>query len=197
MKEIIPGIFTWEYYDFTKRYFFNGFYLRDGQVFIDPPKMDPYETMEIARLGAPKVIILTNKDHVRETEHYRNYFKTNPRVMINELDKPHVNIKIDRTFQDGDRLPGNMKAVHITGNKSPGETALYFEKQKTILLGDALIGHPQGTLNLMPAEKYADVNKAKESLKILLNLDFKHVLVGDGTHVLEGWRKVLEGFLSR
>ncbi|MBI4020297.1 MAG: hypothetical protein HY367_03110 [Candidatus Aenigmarchaeota archaeon] len=195
LKEILPGIFTWEHYVVSKGILINGFYLKKEQVFLDPPKMDPYELLEIGRLGAPKDIIITNRDHARDAEHYRSYFKTRPRIWINEAEKEAAAIQIDKTFRHKEKLPGNIFAMQVENNKATGETALWLEKHKALVFGDALIGAPPGELNLLP--RLQPSKEAREGVRPLLGLDFSHVLVAHGAHIIGDGRKVIEGFLSR
>ncbi len=87
-------------------------------------------------------------------------------------------------------------AIHLRHMKSPGESALLLKQDKGyLILGDALIGKPPGELRLLPAEKFADVNKAKESLTRLLDYEYEAILTGDGASILSGgkdavWRAV-------
>ena len=53
------------------------------------------------------------------------------------------------------------------------------------------LGKPPGELNLMPADKFADVAKARESLTRLLKYNFDTVLVGDGTSILGGGKEAV------
>jgi len=195
MEEIIPGVFVIPWYNFDASAYFNGHYIKDGGVLIDPPKMDNYELMEIARHSPPKNIILTNSDHVREAEHYRKYFGA--KVWMHELEAPNAKIKIDKTFKSGDKLPGNIIAINVPDNKLPGETALFIPSKKTIILGDALIAAEQGKLGFLPPEKYKDISKAKEGIKVLLNYDFENVLVAHGFHILKEGKKAIENFLNK
>jgi hypothetical protein len=52
-------------------------------------------------------------------------------------------------------------------------------------------------VSVLPAEKYADVTKAKEGLRRLLKYEFDSLLVGDGTSILTGGKfavmRLLEG----
>jgi glyoxylase-like metal-dependent hydrolase (beta-lactamase superfamily II) len=76
--------------------------------------------------------------------------------------------------------------------KSPGESALFLDRGKGyLILGDSLIGRPPGQLNLLPADKFADVAKARESLKRLLKYNFDAVLVGDGASILAGAKEAV------
>jgi hypothetical protein len=49
----------------------------------------------------------------------------------------------------------------------------------------------------MPAEKYADVDKAKQGIRVLLKYLYESVLVGDGVSILTGGRQAVQDFLER
>ena len=65
-----------------------------------------------------------------------------------------------------------------------------------LIVGDALIGKPPGSVGMLSAEKYADAAKAKEGLKRLLKYNFDALLVGDGASILTGAKPVVEKFLN-
>jgi len=99
---------------------------------------------------------------------------------------------VDKTYKDGELLPGGLWVIHLKDMKSPGESALFLDMGKGYLIvGDALIGRQAGQLNLLPAEKFADVNKAKASLTRLLKYNFDAILVGDGTSILAGAKEAV------
>lgn len=197
MKTILPGVSEWSWYSQEKGYDFNGHLIESGQdrVLIDPPLL-PKEDQERLRQGSSIVcIILTNRDHAREAAIYKKLFHT--RILVHELDAPSVGIPVDGTFKDGHALPAGLKVIHIPHSKSAGESALFLSKGRGILLlGDALIGKPPGSLNMMPADKFADVTKAREGLKVLLRYEYEMVLVGDGASILSGGRQVIQRFLK-
>jgi glyoxylase-like metal-dependent hydrolase (beta-lactamase superfamily II) len=196
MNEILPGIFQWSWFSQEKGYDFNGHIVVSGaeRVMIDPPPLSVEDEAWLQKQGAISCIILTNRDHVREAEAYRKQFKTT--VLAPVQDAPLMGIKIDRTFKDGDNLPGGIKAIHIPNGKSPGESSLFLNRGKGILiLGDALIGKQPGRLNLMPPEKYRDPSKAREGIRVLLKQSFDTILLGDGASILAGGRDAIEEFL--
>ena len=102
----------------------------------------------------------------------------------------------DRNFKNGDMIAGFLQAVVIPDNKSPGETALFWADRKILFLGDALIGKPPGTVTLLPEEKYDDILKAKAGIRILQNLDFKHLLLGDGDSILHKGKEVVSQYFN-
>jgi len=66
-----------------------------------------------------------------------------------------------------------------------------------MFVGDALIGKFSGKLNMLPSEKFKDIDKARKSLHILKNYDFEDLLLGDGEYVLGKGKKVFEEFLNQ
>ena len=135
-------------------------------------------------------ILLTNRDHVREVEACRRDFKA--KVYAPEADAPLMEIPVDKTYKDGELLPGGLWVIHLKDMKSPGESALFLDMGKGyLILGDALIGRPAGQLNLLPADRFADVTKARESLKRLLKYNIDAVLVGDGAAILAGAKEAV------
>lgn len=198
MEEIFPGIEMWSWYSEEKGLNFNGYLVGEGKerVVIDPPPMTIDDKQDLSINGV-KAVVLTNRDHTREAMECRLLLNT--KIWVPEADAGEMESKItvDRTYKDGDILPAGLRAISIPYGKSPGESALYLDRAGGILiLGDALIGRPDGELNLMAAEKYADPNKAKEGLRRLLDFDFDAVLVGDGTPIRTGGKKAVERLIN-
>jgi flavorubredoxin len=198
MEELFSGVEMWSWYSEEKGMNFNGYLIGQGKerVVIDPPQMTIDDKQDLSINGV-KAVIVTNRDHVREAMECRLLLNT--KIWAPEADAAEMGtIAIDHTYKDGDTLPAGLKVVSIPNGKSPGESALYLNQRGGIfILGDALIGMPDGTLQLLPAEKYADVKKAKEGLRRLLDYEFEIVLVGDGKPILSGGKKAVEAFLNR
>jgi glyoxylase-like metal-dependent hydrolase (beta-lactamase superfamily II) len=187
MKQIAPGIQQWSVYSPEKQLDFNGSLLtiNDHCIIVDPPSMEPADRTTILKGPAVDYIILTNRDHIREAEACRAEFGA--KVYVPAADAPLMDIHADKTFQDGELLPGGLWVIHLQGMKSPGESALFLDRGKGILIvGDALIGRPAGELSLLPAEKFPDAARAKQELKRLLKYNFDMVVVGDGASILSG-----------
>jgi glyoxylase-like metal-dependent hydrolase (beta-lactamase superfamily II) len=102
-----------------------------------------------------------------------------------------------KTFKDGELLTGGIWVIQLKDQKSPGESALFIQQGKGVLIvGDALIGKPPGSVSLLPAEKYADAGKAHEGLRRLLKYNFDSLLVGDGASILTGAKQSVERLLQ-
>lgn len=197
MKQLLPGIWQWSWFSEEKQLDFNGLFLTVGEhrILVDPPPMTPEELAQARRGGPVDYIIITNRDHAREAGSYRKEFGC--QVMVPETDAPEMELKADRVYKDGELLPGGIWVVHLKDLKSPGECVLFIQQGNGIMIvGDALIGKPPGSLSMLPAEKYADVKKAREGLRRLLNYNFDALLVGDGASILTGAKQAVERALQ-
>jgi glyoxylase-like metal-dependent hydrolase (beta-lactamase superfamily II) len=193
MKQLFPGVWQWSWFSQEKQLDFNGLLLAVGEhrVLVDPPPMTSDDMEQVKRGGPIDYIIVTNRDHEREAAAYQNEFKC--QLYVPEGDAPQMQLTPSKTFLDGELLPGGIWVVHLQNQKSPGECALFIQQGKGILIvGDALIGKPPGSLSMLPAEKYADVAKAKEGLRRLLKYNFDAILVGDGVSILSGAKQAVE-----
>ncbi|MCA9455364.1 MAG: hypothetical protein KC587_01790 [Nitrospira sp.] len=197
MKTILPNISEWSWFSEEKQINFNGHLLAVGEhrIVVDPPPMNASDRAITQRGGGLDYIILTNRDHEREAANFREIF--NCQVMAPELDAKEMTLPIDKTFKDGELLPGGIWVVQLSHQKSPGESALFLQQgQGVLIVGDAIIGDPPGSLRLLPSEKYNNILQARDNLRRLLKYNFNSLLVGDGTSLLTGAKSALEGLLE-
>jgi glyoxylase-like metal-dependent hydrolase (beta-lactamase superfamily II) len=197
MKPIFPGIWQWYWFSEEKQLNFNGLFLTVGEhrILVDPPILTAEATTVIRRQGQLDYIIVTNRDHAREAQACRRDFGC--QLFLPEADAPQMDLKPTRTFKDGELLPGGIWVIHLLDQKSAGESALFIQQGKGVLIvGDALIGKPPGALTMLPEEKYHDVVKAKEGLRRLLKYNFDAMLVGDGTSIMTGAKAAVEKALA-
>ena len=198
MKEVARDVYQWSQFSEEKQLNFNGYCIvfADEQVIVDPPLLADDDLALIKHRGPLSAILITNRDHLREAERYRALFRT--KILVPELDAPVMGMKPDGIFRHGDRPISGLQVIHIPDGKSPGESAFLIERNGgTLILGDALIGKPPGTLSLLPPDKFADVKKARAGLAVLMGYAFDMVLVGDGTSIMidgkEAVRQALAG----
>ena len=197
MKAVLPNIWEWSWFSEEKQLNFNGHFLTVGEhrILIDPPPMAP-EDIAFSQQGGPiDYILLTNRDHEREAASLQEIFHCGVRGP--ELDAAAMAHAKVTTYKDGELLPGGIWAIQLSHQKSPGESAFFLDARKGILIvGDAVIGKPEGALRLLPAEKYADLEQAREGLRRLLKYQFDALLVGDGSSIVSGAKLILEDLLS-
>ncbi|MGH7254543.1 MAG: hypothetical protein ACREI3_02085 [Nitrospirales bacterium] len=197
MKQVLPKIWQWSWFSEEKQLNFNGLFLETGEhrVLVDPPPMTAEDKMQVRRAGQLDYLVITNRDHEREAAACQREFQC--QVMVPAADAPEMTIKPDKTFKDGELLPGGVWVVHLQYQKAPGESAFFLQQGKGILIvGDALIGKVPGSLTMLPPEKYKDPAKAKEGLRRLLKYNFDTILVGDGTSIMTGAKQAVEQALE-
>ncbi len=197
MKQILPDIWQWSWFYDEKQLDFNGLFLVIGEhkILVDPPPMTAEARAVVRRHEPIDYIIITNRDHLREAAVYQAEFRCQMRVP--EADAAQMDVKPATTYKDGELLPGGIWVIHLKDQKSPGESALFIERGRGVLIvGDALIGKPAGSVCLLPPEKYVDLQKAKNGLRRLLKYNFDSLLVGDGTSILVGGKQQVEQLLS-
>ena len=197
MKPILPGIWQWSWFSDEKQLNFNGLFLTIGEhkILVDPPPMTAEARAMIRRHEPIDYIIVTNRDHVRESVTYQLELRC--QLQVPEADAAQMDLKPTKTYRDGALLPGGMWVINLQDQKSPGESALFIQQGQGILIvGDALIGKPAGNVSMLPAEKYASLEKAREGLRRLLKYEFDSLLVGDGSSILNGGKQEVERLLG-
>jgi glyoxylase-like metal-dependent hydrolase (beta-lactamase superfamily II) len=193
MKALFPGIWQWSWFSEEKQLNFNGLFLTVGEhrIVIDPPPMTAEAATLIRRQGQLDYIIVTKRDHAREAAACQADFRC--QLQVPDADASQMDLKPTKTYKDGELLPGGIWVIQLQDQKSPGESALFLQQGKGVLIvGDALLGKPPGALSLLPAEKYADAAKAKAGLRRLLKYQFDAILVGDGASILTEAKAAVE-----
>lgn len=92
---------------------------------------------------------------------------------------------IDHEVQDGQTLPGGIRAVHVPGHCA-GQLAFLWPEHGGVLLAADAAGNIFG-LKLGPV--YEDVNLGRQSLAKLAGLDFEVACFGHGKVILSGASK--------
>src|SRR6266436_4216475 len=127
MREILPGIFTWGATYADRLWDLNGYAVRleTGTVLIDPPGPEGEEWSIFDALQPIEKIILTNRDHVRETELFRARYGARVAAGVHEIAQL-APLVVDEPVAEGELIAGALRAIHLPG-KSPGEIGLYLD----------------------------------------------------------------------
>jgi glyoxylase-like metal-dependent hydrolase (beta-lactamase superfamily II) len=194
MREVVPGVYEWSWFSDEKQITFNGHLVIEGsdRVLIDPPPMTEADRVEIEQRGGVTAIVLTNRDHVRESAACQRLYGAP--VWVPAADTAWIDVQFDRTYEGATRVPGGLEAIRVPDSKSPGESALWSAGKRALIVGDAVIGKPPGALGMLPDDKFADPAKARVGLRVLLDAryDYDAVLVGDGESIPIGGHAALE-----
>lgn len=196
MREVLPGILSWDWFSEPHGYDFHGTLVlhERGNLCIDP--VEPAEGVldRLAKEGVA-IIVVTNRNHARAANRVRE--RTGARVAIHPADAEYARsqgLQIDDPLAAGQRV-GPFDVVAVPG-KSPGEIALHDQGRRLLIVGDAVIGHPPGSLSLLRDRVLDDPSLLHASVARLLELDFDTLLVGDGVPVLERARERLRDLVG-
>ncbi len=192
MREVVGDILTWSWFSEPHGYDFNGHLIRDpgGNICIDPVEPTEGDLDALAQEGVAR-ILLTNRNHSRAANRVRA--RTGARTLIHPDDADHARnqgTEVDGALGVGDTV-GPLEVVGAAG-KSPGEVALLWPDRGILIVGDAIIGNPPGQCGVLPERVMDDPARLRESLRNILNLDFRILLVGDGKSILGNARTRLK-----
>jgi glyoxylase-like metal-dependent hydrolase (beta-lactamase superfamily II) len=196
MREVLPGIFSWDWFSEPHGYDFHGTLVlhAGGNLCIDPVEPDADTLDRIAKEGVSRILI-TNRNHVRAANRVSE--RTGARVAIHPADAEYARgqgLRIDDALAAGQRVVP-FQIVSVPG-KSPGEVALHDPARRLLVVGDAVIGNPPGALSLLRERVMDDPPLLRRSVRGLLALDFDALLVGDGVPILEGAHEKLRALAA-
>jgi hypothetical protein len=188
---------AWSQFDATRNIDFNSvLWVRSaGNVVIDPLPLTEHDFEHLEQLGGARHIILTNSDHVRDTQSLRE--RTGAKVYAPLAEQGQFPIAVDQWLAAGDEPIPGLHTYVMSGSKTAGELALVVEST-TLITGDLIRAHAGGQLDCLPPGKLTDVASAIESIRQLSRLDdIAAVLTGDGWPVFRDGAALLRELVER
>ncbi len=160
-------------------------------VLIDPIPLAAAALAELTAHARPAAIVLTNGNHARAAEWYRQRFGIP--VCAHPEAVAELGIAVDRSLAEGDAAPGGLSVVEI-GGAPAGEIALIGDE--IIHLGDALIHLDPLGFTLLPDKYCADPHAMRESLGKLLRFNFELLTFAHGLPLTLHARRRLADLLA-
>ena len=185
---------TWSAYDSECKtdVFSCAFKRQKRLILIDPIEPSPDCEEQIIQSGTPALIILTNSNHQRSTEYWRN--KYNIPLAASALAVKELTIKPEVVLEDLKQLH-SLEPISLSGG-TPGETALYHKESKTMILGDAVINLSDTGFSFLPEKYCQNQQELKESLTKLLAYSFETLILAHGVPLTDNPKDQLEKLLS-
>ena len=183
---IVPGVATWSRWQADRAMFFNAWFVEGegGNFVVDPLELDDGDRTYIGERGLSAVVV-TNRDHERAAAAIAERYGVP--VIASSPDAGEMSVKVTQTVTPGEKVFG-WRVIGFDGVKTAGELALFHSDSRSAITGDALWGVPAGAVRLMPDDKLADPARAALSIRALLAVNVRHLLVGDGMPVFHrGW----------
>ncbi len=194
-RTIVPGVSMWSVWQPERNLFFNSFFIAtpEGNLAIDPLVRGPGDDAEMSVLGGVAWVVVTNRDHERDARACAAHFGA--KLVTSAVEAPLLSAPVDRELAPGETFAG-ARMIAFDGVKTPGEFALYFERLRAVVVGDALWGDPAGSVRLMPDDKLIDPARAVLSLRSIVAFGPEHLLLGDGQSIFTNARAVLQDALE-
>jgi glyoxylase-like metal-dependent hydrolase (beta-lactamase superfamily II) len=164
----------------------------DGLVLIDP--LDPPPEVR-----SPAHVLVTVHWHARSGGDLDAAHVWAPQRGVRKL--KNRGVTVTDPFEKDPELPGGIKAFQTARE---GEVVYYLPQQKTLIVGDVLLGagaKPHATsepLRLAPVNwlEGATVKQLVKSLLPVLDLPLERILVSHGDPVLQGGKDVLQALIA-
>jgi glyoxylase-like metal-dependent hydrolase (beta-lactamase superfamily II) len=198
LTEIVSGIHTWSWFSEDKGYNFNGHFVRhaEGNLAIDPVEVPKPVMKALVSRGVSR-ILLTNRNHSRDSMALKE--ATGAKILIHAGDAAAAGAEgalIEGDLVHGARI-GPFTVVPAAG-KSSGEIALHWPERRILVVGDVCVGNPPGEVSLLPDRVMDDPGELRRSLRrIVAEVDFDTLLVGDGASLLKGAKAAVSRLLTR
>lgn len=113
-----------------------------------------------------------------------------------KVSKLHYTLSVARELRTGERLPiaGGLDVVHTPGH-TPGHISLLAPERRVLFSGDAFM-HPMGFMLPMRMASH-DMERAKQSVRALSQLDFDIALPGHGSPIIGQANEKLADWVRR
>jgi hypothetical protein len=199
IREILPGLFHWSALHPKIRSTVHSYYFVAGDppVLLDP--MVPDEGVDALSERPPRHIVLTNRHHYRDSDHFLASF--GPEIWCHEAGlHEFTESQPVKGFAHGDTLPAGIEALEV-GVLCPEETALWIDVDGGVLaIADAII-RIDDELGFVPDWLLGDDPEGikrgiKRVLAKLLDQPFDHLLFAHGRPWIGGAKKALQEFVA-
>jgi hypothetical protein len=192
-EEVVPGLWHWRISNSNiggHTSSSQALLTREGLVLIDPVRLDP---AALGRLPRPMAILLTARCHQRAAWRYRREFGAE--VWLPE-DASAADEAPDRTYADGDRLPGGLRAFRTPGPERPHYSFLYDGEPGILFCSDLLSADDEGRLHLVNPAYHEDPAATRTSVEKLLERDFEVLCLDHGAPLKDDPKAAIRALLE-
>jgi hypothetical protein len=191
VHEVAPGVWWWSIHDERIDFVSTAHAVSgaEGTVLIDPlPLVDD----ALAELGDVHAICLTAGTHQRSAWRYRRQFGVP--VYAPAISKL-VEEEPDERYEDGDELPGGLRAVFTPGAGTTQHTFLLDRNAGIAFVPDLFVNVAGHGLEVVGEEEMPDPEQARRSTRKLLDLPFATLCLDHGAPVTEDPRAAIGALL--
>ena len=188
MNQLFPGFYCWRAPYRPGREAYSIWVEGDSEnVLIDP--FTPDEGLSpFSHPSKSIIVLLTTGNHERDAYSCKSALRAEiwaPEAALSNLD-----LMPDRVYSSDEELPCGIKAFHLEGSHSAGETALLVPCGPGVLvIGDGLIAHPAADWRVFQPHE-------RDALQSLRDEEFDAIVTSHGAPVLSGAKADLHAYLE-
>jgi len=190
--EIIPGLYHFKIDDERIKTQSDAYAVVQGGtvVLIDPLPLDP---AQLSRLGRLEAIVLGSPSHQRSAWRYRREFRAKVHAPEGWSD---LDEKPDATYREGDPLPGGIRPLHAPGPGNAHHVFHIARKPGALLCTD--LWHVTGRgVEFLPDKYLSNPDRARDSARRLLEVDFDVLCFGHGDPIMKGGRQAASDLVKK
>ena len=206
VAEIDAGLWRWTgYHEEWKEDVGSVFCKTDDGVVVVDPLVPPEDAerfwraldRDVRRVGGQAHVLVTVFWHVRSTAALVERYSA--RVWALSTSRAAVERRsgvVTDVFRPGDDLPGGIEAFRSARRT---EVVFWIPRHRALVPGDILLGDGTGGVRMCPESWLSDTSGHPElaaSLRPLLDLPVRRILVSHGDPVLENGRDALDAALA-
>jgi glyoxylase-like metal-dependent hydrolase (beta-lactamase superfamily II) len=192
VHEVVPGVWWWSIHDERIDFVSTAHAVAgaEGAVLIDPlPLVDD----ALAELGDVHAICLTAGTHQRSAWRYRRQLGVP--VYAPALSKL-IEEEPDERYEDGDELPGGLRAVFTPGAGTTQHTFLLDRDGGIAFVPDLFVNVAGVGLAIAGEEEMPDPEEARRSTRKLLDLPFAVLCLDHGPPVTNDPKTAISSLLA-
>ncbi|KAI4357034.1 hypothetical protein L6164_001009 [Bauhinia variegata] len=179
----IPGVYHCGYH--SEKSFGAASYLiihPKGNILIDSPRFTEKLARKIEMLGGARYLFLTHKDDIADHGKWSKRLNCD-RILHSadvELSSTEVEIKLEGTGPWS--LGEDVQLIHTPGH-TEGSVCLFYKPLKILFTGDHIAMRESGKLTMLEMYNKCSVSMQLDSVRKLLELDFKWIIPGHGWRI--------------
>ncbi len=199
MREVLPGIWTWEGREVGYSRPVRGYFVADVACLIDPPYLSDGTLASLPSDARPRAILLTDHFHIRSAPAWCD--EAGCEVWLHRHERAWTDAHIDHWFGDGETLLDHFRVIQIPDSFFFGESAFLWKRAGGVLfVGDGVRGRDGQSLWLTGTRHLrrtgSSAADAVEGLNVLLDYEFDALLPSHGPPVLTGAKDALAQFIE-
>ncbi|MDB6034653.1 MAG: hypothetical protein JWM16_4991 [Verrucomicrobiales bacterium] len=193
-EEVFPGIFRWEAFSPEHKVELTSHaVLLNGALYcFDPILLAHKRMVDLASRGVPKAIVLTNGNHERASEKWRERWK----VPVWTSEGAGLDQLGCQALPSGQASWQEQWEIHPLEGGAPGETAFGCAELSLLIVGDAIVNLPYRRLELLPAKYCVNRNLLEMNLRKVVVPSFERLCVAHGQTLVRGASEAVRKLLG-